>query len=105
MDAGGRDAGEGDAHLVYDSDYKTFTFVQTFAASGENAANLVWGLGIGQKRRFITQENSQKTIHAGIGYNRRHKKPEVPRTKLHVISQNRWMLDGCSMDARWLVVL
>ena len=34
MDAGGRDAGEGDAHLVYDSDYKTFTFVQTFAASG-----------------------------------------------------------------------
>ena len=82
---------------MYDSDYKTFTLVQTFAASGENAANLVWGLGIGQKRRFITQENSQKTIHAGIGYNRRHKKPEVPRTKLHVISQNRWMLDGCSM--------
>lgn len=65
MDAGGRDAGEGDAHLVYDSDYKTFTFVQTFAASGENAANLVWGLGIGQKRRFITQENSQKNDTRG----------------------------------------
>ena len=31
MDAGGRDAGEGDAHLVYDSDYPEFV-VLTFSA-------------------------------------------------------------------------
>ena len=35
MDAGGRDAGECDAHLVYDSDYKypEFVVLDTFVAT------------------------------------------------------------------------